>query len=266
MTALILSLAATIAMLPAAIRPLRSDAAEPDGLYWLLLAVAVAGPAGEAAVELAQGWHTGLSATLWVTVAASAALFAGLAVFVQAAWRLAPLMFAYLVVLALLATAWTQAPVDARVRMAVDGWLLVHIVFAVLAYALATGAAVAGVAVFLQERALKAKRPTALTALLPAVAEAERLQIGLLTAACLVLGLDILTGMAVELLSSGLLMQFSHKTLLTMLAFLVIAGLLVLHHRTGVRGRRSARLVLLAYLLLTLGYPGVKFVTDVLIA
>jgi ABC-type uncharacterized transport system permease subunit len=61
-------------------------------------------------------------------------------------------------------------------------------------------------------------------------------------------------------------MRFSHKTLLTMLAFLLIAGLLVLHNRTGVRGRRAARLVLLAYLLLTLGYPGVKFVTDVLMA
>ena len=31
-------------------------------------------------------------------------------------------------------------------------------------------------------------------------------------------------------------------------------------------GRRAARYVLVAYLLLTLGYPGVKFVTDVLLA
>ena len=36
--------------------------------------------------------------------------------------------------------------------------------------------------------------------------------------------------------------------------------------RRGVRGRRAARVVLLAYLLMTLGYPGVKFVTDVLMA
>jgi ABC-type uncharacterized transport system permease subunit len=152
------------------------------------------------------------------------------------------------------------------VTIPVGTWLLVHIVLSVAAYALATAAAVAGVSVFLQERALKAKRPTRLTEILPSVADSERLQIGLLTAACVVLGVDILSGMAVELVSSGQLMRFSHKTLLTMLAFLMIAGLLVLHHRTGVRGRRAARLVLLAYLLLTLGYPGVKFVTDVLMA
>ncbi len=36
--------------------------------------------------------------------------------------------------------------------------------------------------------------------------------------------------------------------------------------QTGIRGRRAARWALLAYLLLTLAYPGVKFVTDVLMA
>ena len=109
MTALTLSLAATIAMLPAALRPLRRTDAGPDGLYWLLLAVAVLGPTADVAVELSSGWHTGLSATLWVTVAASALLFAGLAWAVRDAWRLAPLMLGYLVVLALIATAWTLA-------------------------------------------------------------------------------------------------------------------------------------------------------------
>jgi ABC-type uncharacterized transport system permease subunit len=229
-----------------------------------LLAVAVAGPLADVVVELSNGWHSGFSATLWVTVAASALLFAGLARAVREAWRLAPLMLGYLVVLALLATAWTLAPASARTPVPVDAWLLVHIVLSVAAYALATAAAVAGVSVFLQERALKAKRPNRLTAILPSVADSERLQLGLLTAACVVLGVDILSGMAVELVASGQLMRFSHKTLLTMLAFLTIAGLLALHYRTGVRGRRAARLVLLAYLLLTLGYPGVKFVTDVL--
>ena len=46
----------------------------------------------------------------------------------------------------------------------------------------------------------------------------------------------------------------------------VVIGLLLwLHRRGGLSSRRGARYVLLAYLLLTLAYPGVKFVTDVLI-
>src|SRR3546814_14961247 len=60
--------------------------------------------------------------------------------------------------------------------------------------------------------------------------------------------------------------MLSHKTLLAVLAFVVIAVLLLLHYRSGLRGRRAARIVLVAYLLLPLAYPRVKFVTDVLLA
>lgn len=49
-----------------------------------------------------------------------------------------------------------------------------------------------------------------------------------------------------------------------MLAFLLIGLLLLFHAHGGLRGRRAARLALLAYLLLSLSYLGVKLVTDVL--
>jgi ABC-type uncharacterized transport system permease subunit len=54
--------------------------------------------------------------------------------------------------------------------------------------------------------------------------------------------------------------------LLAIAAFLVLAGLLLAQRRWGLRGRRAARYVLVVYLLLTLAYPGVKFVTDVILA
>ncbi len=81
----------------------------------------------------------------------------------------------------------------------------------------------------------------------------------------LVLGAGIVTGMALQYLASGELLAFDHKTVLSLLAFAIIGALLVLQLRSGLRGRRAARLVLAAYLLLTLAYPGVKLVTDVLI-
>jgi ABC-type uncharacterized transport system permease subunit len=63
---------------------------------------------------------------------------------------------------------------------------------------------------------------------------------------------------------TGHLLKLDHKTVLTVAAFVVIGGLLFAHFKSGLRGRKAARVVLLAYLLLTLGYPGVKLVTDVL--
>ena len=79
------------------------------------------------------------------------------------------------------------------------------------------------------------------------------------------LAVALVTGMTIEWLETLVLLRPDHKTILSLLTFAVIALLLVLHHRGGLSGRRAARYVLFAYLLLTLAYPGVKFVTDVLI-
>jgi ABC-type uncharacterized transport system permease subunit len=113
---------------------------------------------------------------------------------------------------------------------------------------------------------VKRKAPTALTHKLPSISDASALQVRLLAAAAVVLAVGILTGVAEEYVTHGQLLVFNHKILLTFLALAVVIVLLVLHQRTGLRGQRAARLILLAYLLLTLAYPGVKFVTDVLLA
>jgi ABC-type uncharacterized transport system permease subunit len=62
------------------------------------------------------------------------------------------------------------------------------------------------------------------------------------------------------------LLVFDHKTVFSLLAFLVIGILLLLHRVSGLRGRRAARIALLGYLLLTLAYPGVKVVTQIILA
>jgi ABC-type uncharacterized transport system permease subunit len=80
-----------------------------------------------------------------------------------------------------------------------------------------------------------------------------------------VLALALATGFAAEYFIGQEPRGLGHKTVFSALAFLVIGGLLLAHARTGLRGRRAARVVLLAYLLLTLAYPGVRFVLDVLL-
>jgi ABC-type uncharacterized transport system permease subunit len=72
--------------------------------------------------------------------------------------------------------------------------------------------------------------------------------------------------MATQFLETGNLVLLDHKTTFAFAVFAVLLVLLILHFRSGLRGRATTRVVLLAYLLLTLGYPGVKFVTDILMA
>ena len=77
--------------------------------------------------------------------------------------------------------------------------------------------------------------------------------------------LGIVTGIAQAYVAGGSLFALDHKTLFALLAFIVIAALLALRRHSGLRGRAVARFALIAYLCLTMAYPGVKFVTDVLL-
>ena len=101
--------------------------------------------------------------------------------------------------------------------------------------------------------------------MLPSVVDGERILVTLLAAGGVVLGFGLFSGMAAEYFQSGQLIELGHKTMFSLMTFAGIIALLLIHARTGIRGRRAARYVLAAYLMITLAYPGVKFVTDVIL-
>jgi len=260
----LLALSALSSLLPVSVLSLRRPG-ERDTLFWALLGVAIAGPAVAAIDQLAQGLLGGLAAALWLSIVASMVMHLVVSLVTRSGWRLTPLLLPYLFLLGVGAAAagYVSRPAPAVFLVR---WTEVHVLVSVATYGLLTLAAIAGLAVFLRERALKRRQPSRLTALLPSVAEAETLQIQLLYASGFVLGLGLLTGAATQYVENGDLLELNHKTIFALTAFVVIVLLLAVHHRTGVRGRQAARFVLLAYLLLTLAYPGVKFVTDVILA
>lgn len=264
-----LSLTALLTLVPASVYPYRrtgGQGAEGRTLaYWGALLLAAAGPGMWAILQVAGQWQTGFSTALWVTVAASMALFLGFSALHRSAWRLSPLLLPYLLAVGALATLTEDAPAPVLRGGAPGVWIDLHIAISVFTYALLTLSAVASLAAFLQERALKTKRPTALTRFLPPVADSERLQVALLVASEVVLGAGLATGMAVLHFEQGLSLRVDHKTLLSLATFAVVGALLIAQFRTGVRGRTAARMVLIAYLLLTLAYPGVKFVSNILV-
>lgn len=266
------SLSALAAMLPAAVYGLltRDDGDSARGRFWALLAVALAGTLTWTYARFSTGWHTGFAASLWLTISVTLVLFAGLVLVASEARKLGVLLLPYLSVLAVLALLWERAP-ERALAAPLGSWALLHIAMSILAYALATLAAVAATGVILRERALKSKArgkgvpgATPLSGL-PAVADGERLQTRLLSAAAILLAAGLASGMATQIVEFGAWLPLNHKVILAFIAFAVVITLLVLHLRFGLPGRRAARVLLAAYLLLSLAYPGVKFVTDVLI-
>ena len=263
---LVMSLLAALTVAPAAVSALVGPV-ERNLRFWTLTGLAAAGPTVLCLVLAGAGWKTGFAAALWVTIAGSVVIFLALSAATRHAWRLAPILMPYLLLLSVSATVWSQAVSGQSLSAeAPPVWISIHIATSVTTYVLLTLAAIASAAVQVQEWALRRKRRFPLLARLPSMADAEVLELGLLAAAETVLGIGILSGMAVEYLTSGALLELDHKTIFVLVAFVLIGILLIANYWVGLRGRRAARLVLAGYLLVTLAYPGVKFVTDVLLA
>lgn len=262
-----LGIAALLTLLPAALLPFarRESVLAGGGVFWLLLGVATVGPLA-LDLSVAGGiWRTGFSATLWTIIAATMLIYLFVCLWSGPARGLGGLLLPYLVLLALVALAWSSVPDQPLSESLLTTWLRVHIGVSLVTYGLITIAAVAGLSVWVRERALRAHRVSAWSQVLPAVADAERLQIRFLIAAEIVLGAGLLTGVASRFKATGELIVLDHKTILSIATFVIIAIVLLLNRGSGLRGRRAARIVLFAYLLLTLAFPGVKFVTEILI-
>lgn len=230
-----------------------------DAKFWTPAFLMVIGPAVWFVGSTMHGWDSGLEAALWTSVFATALCYLVISWREASARSLLVLQAPYLLVMAGLAAliGWG----DASSAVELPGTLvLFHILVSLGTYAMATIAAVAGFAVVLKERALKAKGEPGFAANLSSVYEAEKLLFRCLTLSAIVLGAGIVTGMASGVILYDQLLKFDHKTVLSIAALAAICLALFAHAKMGLRGRRASRFVLIVYLLLTLAYPGVKAV------
>ncbi len=264
--ALILNLSALITLLSASLAAQRKLAA-PNVSFWLFLSAAIAGPFLLLVTNSTDGWHSDLSTALWATITVSLLLLAIISALIADFWRLSVLFIPYMFILGLFAAALATINTNLIVEPnnTISNWIALHIVVSITTYGLITLGSVAALAAILQERALKAKKQTLYLRALPSLSDCDSMVIKVLSLGEAVLIIGLLSGMALQISETGFLFSFNHKTVLSLTAFTVIACLLYAHFKFGLRGRKAARLVLLSYLFMTLGYLGVKFVTDVLL-
>ena len=236
-----------------------------DRFFWLSVVAALVGPVLWVLASFTPVWRTDFGATLWVIIAATMAIYLLTVMVEEDSWRLVPILSPAMLVLGILAVIWTSKEGPKLLGQEPGTLVTVHIIASVVTYGLVTIAAVAAFAALLRERALRTKRPTAMVRALPAVTTCDRQVVRVLIMSEVVLGTGLISGIALDFIATGNLLTFDHKNILTVTAFILIGILLLVHFRSGVKGRKAARWVLAAYLLLTLGYPGVKFVKEVLI-
>lgn len=240
--------------------------AKQDLSFWMLLLVAFTGTLSWTWVQSAGGEHSSFSFILWVTISACIITYMGLSILTKHAWRLGTLLLPYLCAMAGWAVLWTGFSGEVHHNDAnLTIWIGFHILTSIFTYALATLAATAASSAFIVERALKTKRPSNLSRMLPSILDSEKLMVKLLISCQGLLAFDILSGIALSVAQGGAILSTDHKSLFSYAAFIAIALLLLSHFKTGVRGKKATRLMLVAYLLLSFGFLGVKFVTDILL-
>ncbi len=240
----------------------------PNGrrfLFWCFLAVAISGSGSWTIVMFAEGWKTGFAPALWVTITATLLIYLPIAAIYNEGYKLAAGLLPYLLLLGILSFIW-EGQLEGRILTnASQLWVMSHIIFSLTTYGLLTLAAIAGFSAFVQERSLKTKKYTFLNVAFPTLASSEDLESRLLELSAVVLTIGLITGITVHFMQTGSFFHLTHKTLLSVGTFGIILTLLVARKIIGLRGIKAARWALLAYLTLTLAYPGVKFVTDILL-
>jgi len=160
----------------------------------------------------------------------------------------------------LCAIAGLLVPDPHSARDALDWPLQLHIILSMLAYGLLTLGAVQAAVLSIQHRQLRRRPPSGVFTTLPPLQTMEEMLFSMLRLGFVLLTLALISGW---LFVDNLFAQhLVHKTVLSIVAWLVFGTLLWGRHRFGWRGQTAMRWTLGGFATLMLAYFGSKLVLE----
>jgi ABC-type uncharacterized transport system permease subunit len=151
---------------------------------------------------------------------------------------------------------------EAGGRELADGVML-HIASSILAYAVLTLAALQAGLLAVQDRALHQRNTRGIIQMLPPLQLMEQMLFELVWVGVILLSLSIGSGFL--FLEDIFAQHLVHKTVLTILAWLLFSILLWGHYQLGWRARTAVRLTLSGFALLLLAFFGSKLVLELML-
>lgn len=142
---------------------------------------------------------------------------------------------------------------------------MLHLGIAFTAYSLFTFAALHALLMAVAERTLHRKQSWIKLPAFPPLIRMETLLFQIITLGFALLTLTLLSGVAFTEQLFHTALQFNHKTIFTMVSWLIFAGLLAGRYFYGWRGRTAVRWTLSGFAVLLLAYVGSKFVLEILL-
>lgn len=139
-----------------------------------------------------------------------------------------------------------------------------HVLISILAYSVLALAAVQAILLAIQDRHLRNRHPGGFIRALPPLETMERLLFHMLGLGFILLTLSLLSGFIY--LEDMFAQHQVHKTVLSVIAWLVFAVLLGGRWRFGWRGRQAIHWTLAGFVLLMIAYLGSKLVLELILA
>ncbi|MBO9357465.1 hypothetical protein GG851_26015 [Bordetella petrii] len=215
--------------------------------------------------QLFIGWALALSAAVWL----------GLVVF----WlesllvRIDGLQLLLVPAATLVCALAALFPQGQMVPHADNGWLRLHLLIALAAYALITVAALHALLMALLDRHLHRPldAPTERSIIgrvldaQPPLLVQEQLLFRVIWIGFAVLTAAVASGSIASMQLTGKVLPFDHKTVFTLLSWLTFGVLLLGRHIRGWRGRVALRWTLTGFAFLILAYTGSRFVLEVIL-
>ncbi len=139
----------------------------------------------------------------------------------------------------------------------------IHVLLSLMAYSMLGLAALQALLLAVQNKQLHSHKPGGLIRTLPPLQDMETLLFRLITSGVALLTLGLISGF--RFLDGFLGTQIAHKTLLSVIAWLIFSTLLLGHWRYGWRGKKAVRWTLAGFALLMLAFLGSKLVLEYLV-
>ena len=154
-------------------------------------------------------------------------------------------------------------PIQHTLLIAQASELRTHIILSIIAYSLLTIAAVQALVLAFQDRHIRNRKPGGFIRALPPLQTMESLLFQMITFGFIVHSLSLVTG--IMFLEDMFAQHLAHKTVLSVIAWLVFATLLWGRWRFGWRGATAIRWTLGGFSSLALSYVGSKWVMEIIL-
>ena len=171
--------------------------------------------------------------------------------------------FLGIIILPILSSIFLFDFTNAPISIPLNNFLFIHVIISLISYSILCLSAAQSVILKIQEKKLQSNQPIGLITSLPSLDAMDNLLFKILALGVIFLSASLLSGFI--FLEDIFAQHLAHKTILSILAWIVFLFLIFARKIYGWRGNNAANVTLIGFFMLFLSYFGTKAVLEVIL-